>query len=142
MGRPSIFAVAATPQPIRPATITGLGIGVGIVGSIYGIGGGSLLGPVLVGAGLPVTTVAPAALATTFLTSVVGVSTYGLLALTTEGPVSPHWPIGILCGLGGLVGGYLGARLQPRVPETALRVLLGALAVGLALTYITQAATR
>jgi uncharacterized membrane protein YfcA len=47
--------------------------------------------------------------------------------------------LGLLCGLGGLCGGYLGARLQPRMPETALRLLLGALAVGLASLYLTQA---
>lgn len=115
-----------------------MGLGVGVVGGIYGIGGGSLLGPILVGAGLSVATVAPAALAATFLTSVAGVTTYGLLALTTQDPISPNWPIGLLCGLGGLVGGYLGARLQPRMPETLLRILLGILAVGLAGTYITQ----
>jgi uncharacterized membrane protein YfcA len=129
-------------RTIGARTVTTLGVGVGVVGGIYGIGGGSLLGPMLVGGGLSVATVAPAALAATFLTSIVGVSTYGLLSLTTEEPVSPHWPTGILCGLGGLLGGYLGARLQPRVPETGLRILLGVLAVGLALTYVTQAATR
>ena len=118
------------------------GFVVGIVGGIYGIGGGSLLGPILVGSGMPVAVVAPAALTATFLTSVAGVVTYGLLSLSTTGPVSPDWAIGVLCGLGGLIGGYLGARLQPRVPDTGLRILLGALAVGLAITYITQAASR
>jgi uncharacterized membrane protein YfcA len=115
---------------------------VGIIGGIYGIGGGSLLGPILVSAGMSVAVVAPTALTATFLTSIVGVITYGLLSLTTTGPVSPHWTIGMLCGLGGLLGGYLGARLQPRLPETGLRILLGVLAVGLALTYIAQAVSR
>ena len=130
------------PRDLRTSTITGLGFVVGIVGGIYGIGGGSLLGPILVGSGMPVAVVAPAALTATFLTSVAGVVTYGLLSLSTTGPVSPDWAIGVLCGLGGLIGGYLGARLQPRVPDTGLRILLGALAVGLAITYITQAASR
>jgi uncharacterized membrane protein YfcA len=129
------------PRRLRGSTITGLGFVVGIVGGIYGIGGGSLLGPILVGAGMSVAVVAPAALTATFLTSIAGVITYGLLSLTTTGPVSPDWAIGLLCGLGGLIGGYVGARLQPRVPETGLRILLGALAVGLALTYIAQAAS-
>jgi uncharacterized membrane protein YfcA len=122
----------------RPAIAT-LGLAVGIVGGIYGIGGGSLLGPILVATGLPVTAVAPAALAATFLTSVAGVTAYGLLSLTTDGPVSPDWAVGILCGVGGLIGSYLGARLQPQIPETALRALLGVLAVGLAITYVVQA---
>jgi hypothetical protein len=68
-----------------------------------------------------------------------GVATYGLLSLTTEGRICPNWRIGLLCGLGGLIGGYLGARLQPRAPEAGLRILLGSLGVGLAVTYVTQA---
>ncbi|MGD9527017.1 TSUP family transporter [Pseudonocardia sp.] len=127
-------------RAVSGTTITVMGVGVGIVGGIYGIGGGSLLGPILVGAGLSVAVVAPAALAATFLTSVAGVCTFSLLSLTTDGPVSPDWGVGLLCGLGGLIGGYLGARLQPRVPETGLRFLLGALAIGLAVSYVVQAA--
>ena len=42
-------------------------------------------------------------------------------------------------GLGGLVGGYVGVRLQPRLPETALRLLLGGLATGVGGLYATQA---
>ena len=126
----------------HPPAILALGLAVGVIGGIYGIGGGSILGPILVGAGMPVTVVAPAALAATFLTSVAGVSTYGLLSLTADGPVAPDWAVGVLCGVGGLLGGYLGARLQPRVPERGLRTLLGVLAVGLAVGYLMQAVGR
>lgn len=104
-------------RELRRSTVTRLGFAVGIVGGIYGIGGGSLLGPILVGTGMSVAVVAPAALTATFLTSIVGVITYGLLSLTTPGPVGPDWVVGALCGLGGLIGGHLGARLQPRVPR-------------------------
>jgi uncharacterized membrane protein YfcA len=122
-----------------PTTVTVLAFGAGIVGGVYGIGGGSILGPILVGRGLPVSTVAPAALASTFITSLAGAATYAVLASTTSGSIAPDWSLGIAAGLGGLVGGYLGARLQPRVPETELRVLLGAVAVGLAVLYLVQA---
>ncbi|GAB1692086.1 sulfite exporter TauE/SafE family protein [Krasilnikovia sp. M28-CT-15] len=120
--------------------VTGLGLAVGVVGGIYGIGGGSLLGPILVGRGMSVTRVAPAALAATFVTSIVGVAAYGLLALGAPGAVAPHWGVGLASGLGGLIGGYLGARLQPRLPERGLRLLLGVLATGLAVLYLSQAA--
>ncbi|GAA4705384.1 sulfite exporter TauE/SafE family protein [Pseudonocardia yuanmonensis] len=133
----------ARPAPARELrgwVLTGLGAVVGIVGGVYGIGGGSLLGPILVGAGMSVAAVAPAALSATFVTSVAGVTTYGLVSLVVEGPVSPDWVIGLCCGAGGLLGGYLGARLQPHVPEAALRALLGVLAIGLAVTYLVQAA--
>jgi hypothetical protein len=127
-------------EPSRRA-ITGLALVVGVVGGIYGIGGGSILGPILVGRGMPVARVAPAALASTFVTSVAGAATYGLLALTAPGDIAPNWTVGIACGLGGLLGGYAGARLQPHLPERSLRLLLGALATGLAMLYLVQAIT-
>ncbi|MFD5211042.1 sulfite exporter TauE/SafE family protein [Streptomyces anulatus] len=118
--------------------VTRLAMAVGVAGGIYGIGGGSLLGPILVGRGMPVAKVAPAALAATFVTSAVGAGTYALLSLTATGDIAPHWSLGLACGLGGLCGGYLGARLQPRLPETALRLLLGVLALGVGGLYAVQ----
>ncbi|MFD8233013.1 TSUP family transporter [Streptomyces sp. NPDC059696] len=114
-------------QP-SPRATTSPALAVGVAGGIYGIGGGSLLGPILVGRGVPVAAVAPAALASTFVTSIVGAATYALLSLATTGRVAPDWLLGLSCGAGGLLGGYLGARLQPHLPERALRLLLGALA--------------
>ena len=132
---------SAPPRPRSAPSnraIATLSVGVGVVGGIYGIGGGSILGPILVGRGLPVVTVAPAALASTFLTSITGALTYGVLAMTTSGDIAPAWAVGLLCGLGGIAGGYLGARLQPRVPERGLRRLLGTLAVAVAVLYMVQ----
>jgi uncharacterized membrane protein YfcA len=119
--------------------VAGLALAVGVVGGIYGIGGGSLLGPILVGRGIPVARVAPAAFASTFVTSLVGAATYTLLSLAGSGDVAPDWFLGLACGTGGLIGGYLGARLQPRVPETVLRLLLGVLATALGTLYALQA---
>jgi hypothetical protein len=130
---------SGTEQSMRPRSITGLALVVGVAGGIYGIGGGSILGPILVSSGMSIVIVAPAALASTFVTSAVGVVTYAVLALTTTGDVGPNWPLGLTCGVGGLIGGYIGARLQHRLPETGLRTLLGALAVVLGLTYVLQA---
>ncbi|WP_097986947.1 sulfite exporter TauE/SafE family protein [Streptomyces sp. f150] len=132
---------ASRPAPAREPSsraVTRLAMAVGVAGGIYGIGGGSLLGPILVGRGMPVAKVAPAALAATFVTSVVGAGTYALLSLTTTGDIAPYWSLGLACGLGGLCGGYLGARLQPRLPETALRLLLGVLALGVGGLYAVQ----
>ncbi|MFE5814870.1 sulfite exporter TauE/SafE family protein [Streptomyces sp. NPDC056479] len=123
---------------LAPRTLTGLALVVGVVGGIYGIGGGSLLGPILVGRGLPVARVAPAALAATFATSLVGAAAYALLSLVSSGDVAPDWWLGLACGTGGLIGGYLGARLQPRLPERALRLLLGGLAAALGALYAAQ----
>ncbi|MCP2242475.1 sulfite exporter TauE/SafE family protein [Lentzea aerocolonigenes] len=125
-------------QP-SPKLVMTLGLVAGAVGGISGIGGGSILGPVLVGLGLSVTVVAPAALASTFLTSIVGAATYTVLSFTTSGDIAPEWLLGLACGLGGLLGGYLGAHLQPRLPEVVLRRVLGGLAISLALLYLVQA---
>jgi uncharacterized membrane protein YfcA len=126
-------------RPLSGRSLTVLALLVGVVGGIYGIGGGSILGPILVGTGMPVAVVAPAALASTFLTSLAGVGTYALLALTMADSIAPDWVLDLACGVGGLIGGYLGARLQPRMPEKALRLLLGMLAIALALAYVVQA---
>ncbi|GAA3004299.1 sulfite exporter TauE/SafE family protein [Streptomyces fulvorobeus] len=130
--RPAGPVPAAEPSP---RAITGLALAVGTVGGIYGIGGGSILAPLLVGRGMPVSQVAPAALASTFVTSVTGAAAFALLSLTGSGDVAPDWILGLACGLGGLIGGYLGARLQPCLPETALRLLLGALATAIGAVY-------
>jgi uncharacterized membrane protein YfcA len=126
----------------RPALtrniILGLSVVTGTIGGIYGIGGGSVLGPILAGRGIPMTQIAPAALAATFATSIVGAGTYGILALTTSSDISPRWILGLLCGIGGLIGGYLGARLQRHLPERSLRLILGTLATALALLYLIQ----
>jgi uncharacterized protein len=127
----------STPLASRRIIVSALVVGV--VGGVYGIGGGSILGPILVGSGMSVGAVAPAALASTFVTSMAGSAAYLLLAIGHSGSIAPDWPVGISCGLGGLVGGYLGARLQSRMPEMALRMLLGSLAIGLSMLYVTQA---
>ena len=124
---------------LAPGAVTGLAFGVGVLGGIYGIGGGSVVGPILVGTGMAVAAVAPAALFSTWLTSLAGVATYAVIARGAPGHVGPDWALGVATGLGGLAGGWLGASLQPRVPERALRVLLGVLALALAVVYLLQA---
>ncbi|MEU9064179.1 sulfite exporter TauE/SafE family protein [Streptomyces sp. NPDC048430] len=123
--------------PSIPA-LAALALTVGMVGGIYGIGGGSLLGPVLAARGMPLARIAPATLAATFTTSIAGAATYTVLALASPGPVAPDWWLGVASGAGGLIGGYLGARLQPLLPETALRLLLGTLAAALGAMYTVQ----
>lgn len=123
---------------LAPRTVRLLAFGIGVVGGVYGIGGGSILGPILVGTGMAVATVAPAALFSTWVTSLVGVATYAVIALEATGPVAPDWALGIATGLGGLLGGWVGASLQPRIPERALRSLLGVMALALAGLYLAQ----
>jgi uncharacterized membrane protein YfcA len=122
-------------RPLKSGHVTAAALVVGVVGGIYGIGGGSILGPILVGTGLAVAQVAPAALASTFVTSVIGSAAFVVLSTLHDGAVAPDWSVGLALGAGGLVGGYVGARLQPFVPDRALRCLLGALALALGVMY-------
>jgi uncharacterized protein len=117
------------PAMIALAAVTGC------AGGIYGIGGGAILSPILIGSGRPAAEVAPATLASTFVTSLGGVLTFTLLSLR-EGPVAPNWPTGIALGIGGILGGYLGARMQTRLPDTLIRRIVGILAVAIAARFL------
>jgi uncharacterized membrane protein YfcA len=111
---------------------------VGIIGGIYGIGGGSIVAPFFVAIiGLPVYTVAGAALMGTFITSVAGVAFYQYLSwIYTDMAVAPDWVLGVLFGFGGLFGMYLGARTQKFVPARIIKSILCACVLFVALRYI------
>ena len=113
---------------------------VGIVGGIYGIGGGSIVAPFFVAIiGLPVYTVAGAALMGTFITSVAGVAFFQYLSiLYKDMAVAPDWMLGILFGVGGFWGMYLGARTQKFVPARVIKGILCACVLFVALRYITE----
>jgi uncharacterized protein len=115
---------------------------VGTVGGIYGIGGGSILAPILIGAGNSPRQVAPATLASTWITSIVGVITFIILATGRHGSISPDWGIGLALGLGGLLGSYLGALAQPHMPDQIIRRTLGLLVIAIGVRYAYLAAKR
>jgi uncharacterized membrane protein YfcA len=115
---------------------------VGFVGGLYGIGGGSILAPILIGAGWSPKDVAPATLASTFVTSVAGVITFLILASLHGGSVAPDWGVGLALGAGGIIGGYCGARLQPRLPEETIRRLLAGIVTAIGLRYAWLASER
>jgi uncharacterized protein len=116
---------------------------VGIVGGAYGIGGGSIIAPLCVAFfGLPVYTVAGAALLGTFFTSIAGVFFYSVLPARAGVSTLPDWPLGILFGLGGIIGMYCGARLQKFVPQKIIKTMLGLMLVFLAAGYLAESFTR
>ncbi len=111
---------------------------VGIVGGIYGIGGGSIVAPFFVAIiGLPVYTVAGATLMGTFITSVAGVAFYQYLSwIYADMAVAPDWALGVLFGFGGLFGMYLGARTQKFVPAKVIKSILCGCVLFVAVRYI------
>lgn len=157
-------ADSATDQPVRPTTVTRfnlkrlqytfyedsfdvsfwgiflLSFVVGIVGGIYGIGGGAIIAPFLVTFfGLPIYTVAGATLMGTFVTSIAGVLFYQILApYYPHLSVAPDWLLGLLFGLGGMAGMYLGARCQKFMPAKAIKWMLAGIMLLTATKYIVE----
>ena len=135
-------SLSTTPSihpPLPPRRITAMALVVGVVGGIYGIGGGSILGP------------HPARFRDERLeyrrTSCPETDVRHLDRRRSD---IPCWRSSSRArslrngqrawlGLGGLIGGYLGVLIQPRLPEKALRLLLGSLAIGLAIVYAFEA---
>ena len=60
----------------------------------------------------------------------------GTAAVAGHGPVAPDWPTGIALGIGGIAGGYLGARMQSRLPDTLIRRTVGILAIAIGATFL------
>lgn len=130
---------APSGRAARRSSLVVVSVVVGIVGGIYGIGGGSIIAPYLVGlAGLSIYRVAGAALLATFVTSLAGVVFYTVFdrIATSHVTSAPDWGLGLLLGVGGLAGGYVGARLQPHLPELSVRALLGVLVTALGINSL------
>jgi uncharacterized membrane protein YfcA len=117
--------------------IFSLSLVVGIVGGIYGIGGGAIIAPFFVTFfRLPIYTIAGASLMGTFVTSVAGVAFYQIIApFYPSISIAPDWLLGILFGFGGMAGMYLGAKCQKHVPAKAIKCMLAGIIVFTALKY-------
>ena len=122
------------------AALFGLTLLVGVVGGIYGIGGGAIIAPFLVGFwNLPVYTIAGAALLGTLISSIAGVFFYVIMApyfADTGYAISPDWLLGLCFGAGGFLGIYLGARFQKYMSAVAIKVILALVILFVAARYI------
>jgi len=109
---------------------------VGIVGGVYGIGGGSIIAPLLITLfKLPVYAIAGAVLLGTFTSSAAGVAFYSLIPLNGE-VAQPDWMLGILFGAGGLLGMYFGAKMQKYISEKWIKLILGIIVFIIASRYV------
>ncbi len=110
---------------------------VGIIGGIYGIGGGAIIAPFIVAIwNLPVYMVAGASLMGTLMTSVAGVIFYQAIApFYPDISVAPDWILGGLFGVGGMAGMYLGAYCQKFVPARAIKWMLVGITLFTAVKY-------
>jgi len=119
--------------------IVSLALAVGVIGGIYGIGGGAIIAPFCVAfLNIPVHTVAGAAMFGTFVTSIVGVAMYSTIPFYGGQTAPPDWLLGILFGVGGLLGMYLGASCQKYVPERIIQAMLALIILAVSANYILQ----
>ena len=113
---------------------------VGLIGGVYGIGGGAIIAPFIVAFfHLPIHSIAGAALMGTCVTSIGGVFFFefiGPLFAQVGEPVKPDWLLGFLFGIGGFVGMYLGASVQKYVPAAIIRPALAIVITGVGLRYV------
>lgn len=131
------------PAPGRPRRGRGLlalaAGGAALFGAAVGIGGGSILAPLLIGVGGWLTArAAVVALTTTLTTSVVGLTAYAVFDRIGFGaaPAAPDWGVGIALGVGGALGSLVGIALSRRLGEQPLRFLLGGLIMLTGIAYL------
>ncbi len=104
---------------------------IGVVAGAYGVGGGAFLAPLLVSFfALPVYTVSGAVLLSTFVTSCLSALFYSTLGYP------PNVEVALLFGVGGVAGSYTGTRIQRKLPERVIKLVLGAVVVVIALKYL------
>lgn len=134
------FEFNGQPFSLSTPILFSLSIIVGAVGGVYGIGGGAILAPILVTMfRLPIHTVSGATLFGTFLSSTVGVLFYIVLApIFSADKISaqPDWTLGLMFGIGGALGIYLGARIQKYIPARLIKILLLLIMLYAAAKYI------
>ena len=130
------FEFQGATHSFSTAGLLALSSAVGIIGGIYGIGGGSIIAPFLITVfQLPVYAVAGAVLLGTFVSSGAGVVFYSTVPI--NGTVAgPDWLLGILFGVGGLLGMYLGAKAQKFTSEKWIKFTLGAIVFAIAAKYV------
>ena len=85
LARRSRTGSALPASPLSGPVLAMIAAAVGCVGGIYGIGGGSILAPLLIGSGRPASEVAPATLTAMLITSIAGVATFLVLSNSHHG---------------------------------------------------------
>ncbi|MBU1653166.1 sulfite exporter TauE/SafE family protein, partial [bacterium] len=115
---------------------------VGIIGGVYGIGGGAIIAPFLIAVfRFQVHSIAGASLFSTLFSSVAGVIFYTLIApmyAETGLAVTPDWLLGSMFGVGGAAGIYVGARLQKHFPAVVIKGIIAAALLYISINYIAQ----
>ena len=114
----------------RLAKLTAIGIAAGAFSGLFGVGGGTVIVPMLIfwlAYGEREAT-------GTSLAAIVLIGTYGTVAQVLYGNVNPG--LAALVGIPALAGVVAGAAVQQRIPERAVSLLFAALLVATAAELI------
>jgi len=113
------------------ATCVGIGLLAGLLSGLFGVGGGTVIVPLLV----LILKFDQRLAAGTSLAAIVPTATVGVISYAVHGSVA--WIPGIILAVGAVVGAQIGTWLLPRVPITALRWgFIGFLAVVMVSLFI------
>jgi len=113
------------------------GLVAGGVSTTFGLGTGFLLVPFYTAVlKLPIYVVASAALLSTLIISFSGAIVYSTMHAGVS--TAPDLRLGFLLGVGGIMGGFLSAKVQGRMSTRALHKILGATLFLWALAYLKQ----
>ena len=90
---------------------------------------------------MPVHTLAGAALFSTFVASIAGVGCYLLAALyfgdsQSHLSIKPDWMLGLMLGIGGFAGIYVGSRIQKYLPARLIKIIIAGCMLVVAFKYL------
>lgn len=104
-----------------------LGLGVGVVASTFGVGGGFLMTPLLVTLfKLPMYVIVAATIPFVMLQSIIGLFSYVVVVPALTGRYDPpEWAFGLFVAAPAVFGAWLAAKTQRFVPESYLKLVAG-----------------
>ena len=107
--------------------LVALGLGVGVVASTLGVGGGFLMTPLLVTLfRLPMYVIVAATIPFVMLQSIIGLVSYTVVVPALMGRYDPpEWAFGLFVAAPAVFGAWLAAKTQRFVPESYLKLVAG-----------------
>jgi uncharacterized protein len=114
------------------------GLGVGIIASTLGVGGGFLLVPIFaVFYRLPVYIMVAATIPFVITLSLSGIITYAaILPLLGGTALAPEWSMGLFAAAGGMFGAWCASKTQLDIPSHLLNLILGGVTLIAGLYYV------
>ncbi|HEX2652524.1 MAG TPA: sulfite exporter TauE/SafE family protein [Xanthobacteraceae bacterium] len=116
------------------------GLGVGIIASALGVGGGFLLVPIFaVFYRLPLYIMVAATIPFVITLSFTGLVTYSaILPLLGGTAITPEWSFGLFAASGGMFGAWCASKVQLYVPSHLLNLMLGSVTAVAGMYYVVR----